>query len=791
MLRKLLRIDDVQRINSIEPFFRLGWPLLVLLLAVAAAVLYVAYLYHRERMISKGKRVLLGTIRSVIFAIIILLLFEPVLGLNVTVDLPRTVLVLRDASDSMNIKDDRVRPADQREAALAMGKLSYDNPFANVSALPEDDLQAVSAVSRLQMANSLLNHPTERVFENMAKTYEVRHFDFAEKLVSIDNRYDGNTPDPGDQATWVGSSLDEALSRFSGQSISAVIILTDGASNGGLEPLEIASRMKERLIPLYPIGLGLAAPPDIRIDAMLLPETVFVKDKVPVRVQISALGFAGRPADVVLKAAGKEVGNQRIKLIDGTKFIEFTFQPTQKSDATRLEVTVSPAGPGITEAALENNSQARSIRVIDEKIKVLYIEGKPRWEYRYLRRVLLRDHRLDIKFIMTEGDKELAQKSERYLATFPIEADKAFKFDLVIIGDVPKNYFTKLQMSRIEQLVRERGGSMLMLAGFSYAPVDYVGTPIAKMLPVRITGDGWSPVGDLIYPKPTPEGDLSAVTALEVPSRRNEALWELVKPLFKLPNLDGIKQGATTLLELSDKTTRGDYPLIAWQRYGAGKTLYAGTDQLWRLRYKRGDKYHARFWGQTIQFLTLSRLLGGNKRIRLETDRNEYRIGQRVKISANVLDEAYTPVRAESFQVALYRRGPEARANMVGLVPVPGMPGFFQGFFVPEKAGAYDLTAPGTTAEQANTSQFNVEAVSLERQEPAMREDMLRQMAEMSGGQYLTAADLPLLGKLLSGEKRRTSVKYSRELFDLPIAFAILIVLLTAEWLLRRRFDLV
>ena len=212
---------------------------------------------------------------------------------------------------------------------------------------------------------------------------------------------------------------------------------------------------------------------------------------------------------------------------------------------------------------------------------------------------------------------------------------------------------------------------------------------------------------------------------------------------------------------------------------------------MWRLRYKRGDKYHARFWGQTIQFLTLSRLLGGNKRIRLETDRNEYRIGERIKISANVLDEAYTPIRTDSFQVALYRRGPRAKANMVGLVPVPGMPGFFQGFFVPEKPGAYDLTAPGTTAEQANTSQFNVEDVSLERQEPAMQEDMLRQMAEMSGGQYLTAADLPLLSKLLSGEKRRTSVKYSRELFDLPIAFAILIVLLTAEWLLRRRFDLV
>ena len=800
MLRRLLGIDDVERINSVEPYLRLAWPKFLLLLAVLAAVVYVVHLYRRERMISRRKRALLATVRSAIFAIIILLLFEPVLGLNVTVDLPRTVLVLLDASDSMNIKDDRVRPIDQREAALGMGKLPYDNPQADVSELPEDDLRAVSTVSRAALAEAILDHPSVNVFEKLSQTYEVRHFGFAEKLVPTEGKGDQsskgpgdpNAPRPGDQATLLGSSLDEALSRFSGQSISGVIVLTDGASNSGLEPLEIASRMKERSVPLYPIGLGLAAPPDVRVDAMLVPETVFVKDKVPVRVQVSATGFAGKPADVILKCDGKEVGNERIKLTDGVKFLEFIFQPTQKSDAARLEVTVTPAVPGIREAGLENNRQARSIRVIDEKIKVLYVEGKPRWEYRYLRRVLLRDHRLDVKFIMTEGDKELALRSERYLASFPVEADKAFKFDLVILGDVPKNYFTNAQMERMEELVRERGGSVLMLAGFSHAPVDYVGTPIAKMLPVRIRPDGWDPVDDLTYPKATPEGDLSAVTALDIPSRRNEALWQQVKPLFKLPRLDGIKQGATMLMELSDSARRDQpYPLIAWQRYGSGKVMYAGTDQLWRLRYKRGDKYHARFWGQAIQFLTLSRLLGGNKRIRLETDRNEYRVSERVRISANVLDEAYSPVTAESFQVALYRRGPEARANMVGLVPVPGMPGLFQGFFVPERPGRYDLTAPGTTAELANTVQFNVEAVSLERQEPAMKEELLQQMAELSGGRYIGAADLPLLGKLLSGEKRRTSIKYTRELFDLPAAFTILLVLLAAEWLLRRRFDLI
>ena len=680
---------------------------------------------------------------------------------------------------------------------MAIGLVAYDEPNAPLS---DDARQKVAALPRLELAEGILNRPTDNVFTKLAENYKVRYFGFGEKLIPAKGKGEKGPVGVGadaraqanSRATRLGAALEQALGRFSGQAISGVVVMTDGASNGGLEPLEVTRRMKEQSVPLYAVGIGLVAPPDVRIDTVLVPETVFAEDKVPVRVQVSSVGFAGKRAKVTMKFEGREVASEPLKLADGTQFVEMLLEPERKADAARLEVSVAMTTRGMREASLENNKRARTIRVIDEKIKVLYIEGKPRWEYRYLRRVLLRDHRLAVNFIMTEGDKELARYSDRYLAGFPVKSNEAFKYDLVILGDVRRDYFTSVQLKRMTELVREQGGSVLVLAGLAHTPVEYVGTPIAEMLPVRARADGWDPVGDMVHPKATAEGDLSAVTALEIPSQRNEALWRQVRPMFKVPRLDGLKQGAILLLELSDTARRGkSYPLLAWQRFGSGKVMYVGTDQLWRLRYKRGDKYHARFWGQTIQFLTLSRLLGGNKRIRLETDRNAYHVGERVRITANVLDEAYSPVADRSFTVALDREGPGGKGTTVGLAPVPGMLGLFQGYYALEEPGRYKLSALDAPGGAANSPQFNVESVSLEGQEPAMQEDLLRQMAESSGGRYFRISELPKLTEVFPGRKRPTTLKFSRDLFDLPAIFVVLVALLGVEWLLRRKFDLI
>ena len=794
MLEKILQLEGAGQLDRLQWQFRLNWPRVVLAAAIVAAIVYAVVLYRRERSLTRTRRAVLGTLRAAALAVVCVLLFEPVLAISTVVKLPRTILVLLDLSESMNIRDKRRRPADQREAALALGGMAYGDANASV---PEEAIASAANAARIELARGLLQREAGNVFKDIARTYRMRYFAFGEKLLPAEGKGAVGADalcvmDANGGATRLGSAVEEALARFSGQSISGIVVLTDGASNEGLAPLEVARRMKERTVRLFPVGVGLSRPVQVRLDTVLVPQTVFVKDKVPVRVQFTSTHLANRRATLSLKFEGREVATQDVTLTDKAQFGEFLFEPVRPAEEAKIEVSVRPVDATIDETAEVTSRQERTIRVIDEKIKVLYVEGKPRWEYRYLRRVLLRDHRLDVKFWMTEGDKELAQYSERYLDTFPMAADKAFAFDLVILGDVPRSRFSRIQLERIAQLVRERGGSLLMLAGRSHAPFEYVDSPLAELLPVRIRPDGTRSLDDMIHPTVTAEGAGSAVTTLEYPADRNEALWYQVRPLGAVPRLDGMKKGAVPLLVLGG-AVRGKepYPLICWQRQRRGKVLYVGTDQLWRLRFKRGDKYHARFWGQTIQFLTLSRLLGANKRIQIETDGADYRLGRRVHVSASVLDESYSPVLDRSFDVVAELQGPTLQRTTVRLAAVPGMNGTFRGFFSPEAAGHYELRPAVAPRELANTVRLHVQAASLERQEPAMQEDLLRQMASEAGGRYFSVAELPELANELTGEQRTTTVRNTKELFDLPILFGLLLVLLGIEWLLRRRFDLV
>ena len=790
---KLLNIDQSGPVTYFDCYLRDTWPRLILVLLIFAAISFVVLLYRREMALPMRRRVLLGVFRALALIIVIVLLFEPVLGLETVIRLPRTILVLLDTSESMGIKDARKTPEELRDAALALGKLARDQIG---QPLPETVKAEVTSAARLDMAKGILGRAEGNVFQQIAQDdCKVRYFGFGERLEPATG--EGETfPDmlrsaaATGKSTSLGTAIEDAVSRYSGQPIAGVVVLTDGASNQGMEPLAVAQRMQERAIPLYTIGLGLPAPLDLRVQDLLVPDTVFFRDKVPVRVQITSNGFTGRTVNLSVSLDGEKLVGKVVSLTGKPQFEELIFAPEKKADSAKLEVSVSELQG---EVSAENNRVSKTIRVIDDKIKVLYVEGKPRWEYRYLRQVLLRDHRLDVKFLLTEGDRDLAAAApEQYLADFPEEAAKAFYYDLVILGDVPASYFGHTQLERIEELVKEKGGSFLMIAGRRHAPVSYIGTPIANVLPVKLRGDASQDVDDQAYPVVTNAGYQSAAMTIDIPKERNQELWALVKPLYQLPQLEGAKPAAMVLAELSTTARRREpYPLIAWQRYGRGKSLFVGTDQLWRLRFKRGDKYHARFWGQAIQFLTLSRLLGENKRIQLEIDRQDYRTGERVQINANVLNDAFEPEKRAAYTVYLDRTQPQRETTQLRLEPVPDIPGLYQGTFTPEQAGHYRLHTAPADEELANSVEFSVKASPLEQLEPAMQEEQLRRMAELSGGKYFTMRELPSLPQTIAGEQRTTVIRREKELWDIPIVLVVLVGLTGAEWFLRRRYDLI
>ena len=429
--------------------------------------------------------------------------------------------------------------------------------------------------------------------------------------------------------------------------------------------------------------------------------------------------------------------------------------------------------------------------MVNEKVNVLYIEGNARWEYRYLRAILKRDPRINATFISSNVGPEVARNSAEHIERFPDNREDAFQYDLVILGDVDSAFFTDEELGLLEELVRDRGASLLMLCGPMHSPSSYEGTPVQTMLPVRFDPDSpWEEVAESVYPVLTPEGASSLVMTLENDTDLNDRVWSRMAPMDHLPPLLGAKPGATVLTVLSDSVDRDQgYPLVAWQRYGTGKCMSIATDRLWRLRYKTGDKYHWRVWSQCIQFMTLSRLMGEHKRIRLETDRSIYTLGSQSRLYAHVLDDNFDPVMQPGFDVVLVNLESETKER-VSLRPDRSHPGLYEGYFAPQVAGRYRLESNEQDQPISNTTEFQVSKINRELADTNTDIENLQRIANLTGGEMLNIQSFSNIASLVDQTPITSSVRSERTLWDNGWVGLLLIGLLGIEWIQRRRHDL-
>jgi hypothetical protein len=204
----------------------------------------------------------------------------------------------------------------------------------------------------------------------------------------------------------------------------------------------------------------------------------------------------------------------------------------------------------------------------------------------------------------------------------------------------------------------------------------------------------------------------------------------------------------------------------------------------------RGDAYHAAFWAQSIQFLTLSRLLGENMRVRLESERKMYRVGERVLLQASLLDNEFKPVKADSYTVLIEQVPPRGDPKALTLTPVPTQDGLYQGSFPADQAGSYQVRPLQQDEALGNRAEFIVQAISREKLEPDMQEEALRSLATRSGGKYLTMRDLPSLSELFRDQSKSVTLPpQETELWNPWIVFVMILLLTGLEWFLRRSND--
>ncbi len=768
--------------------------------AFGAVLLLTILLYLRRQGLPTWVRIVLAVTRLLVLGLIVAAIFEPSATLKQTHTEKRRLPILVDVSESMSVKDQRKRSEDIGEAAVALGILPLSSTPGDVkrSAMALDGKQrrAIDSASRLDLATSLLSKSAGEMLGAIDADLDVSYHAFGESLQRLGGsgvKESLATLRPESPETSIGGALETLTKTERGASLAGVVLVSDGLDTSSRGVESVVRDLGARGIPVYTVPVGVADPDDVSIRNVIMQDVAFTGDKVPVRVQLQSKGYEKRTAELTVSLNGRSVARQSVTFEGGLQFEDIFFNvDVAERGAARIGVEIEAFSDESTAA---NNRVERSVRVVNEKINVLCIEGSARWEFRYLRAMLKRDPRINATFIATRAQPGLAQGSAEYIASFPEDRKEAFAYDLVILGDVDSAFFSAEAFKRLEELVKDRGGSLLMLCGARFAPASYSGTPVERMLPVGFDPVAeWEDVDESVYPVLTPEGRSSLVMTLESDRDENDLAWSRVAPLDRIPPLLAPRPGATVLAELSDTQSRPErYPLVAWQRYGTGKCMMMASDRLWLLRFKTGDKYHWRVWSQCVQFLTLSRLMGEHKRIRLETDRATYPVGGRVMLYANLLDDDYEPLTQAGFEIevsALDIDGAKGDPQRVTLRPDKSNPGLYEGYFSPPRAGSYRVEANANDQPLSNSTEFQVADLRPELANTDMQIDRLRRISELSGGKVLSALEFRNLPALLNLEAHTSTVRVDRSLWDNSLVVLLLIGLLGFQWILARRYDL-
>ncbi|MEI9894489.1 MAG: hypothetical protein WDN28_11540 [Chthoniobacter sp.] len=721
----------------------LGWvvPLALLILVLA----WWSYWRTARDLVSRRTRWMLTSLRAALFLLLLLILLRPVLAFTVEGTIRRQLLMLVDASASMKIQDPRFDPADLGRAAMAKGLLDFRKGWPQP--LDQTHAASVKLVPRVELLQGVLKSNELGLVQKFAQEYDVSAFSFGQTLAEIGGGGARESIwidqlDPKSQSTAIGDAVRELLERKRGQPLAGIFLATDGANNTGTQPLEAARLARAEGVPLYIYGVGITSPRDIIVANLFTQAVAFAQDELPVTVRVRGQGLRGESAKITLRLGDEIVaGKDLVFTSDEEQTVALPFTPKQVGE---FELRASIA-PRADEAAKDNNAVSQRLKVIDSKIKVLMVEESPRWEFRYLQSVLLRDRRIELKCWLAEGDPHLAEGAgSPYVKSFPQTKDDLFKYDLVVIGDVGAKDIGAPQMEWLGEFVSKFGGSCLFLAGARNNPSSFRGTELEKMLPVEL-GDG--PARNAAPERPTtleltPLGRTSPMLRLSAKEEENGAIWKRFPKLYWVARVTRAKAAAQVLLQDSDATKAsrfGKMPVVAQQQYGLGQVLYVGTDNTWRWRRNADERYYPILWGQIAQKLGLAHLLGGSKRTQISADKQSYAVGERVTIYARLYTADFHPLKDAAVEGSYVVKTtdaatpPDATRQNVTLRAVPDQPGMYRGDFTVLAPGLHQFSVK---SDPAAVFEFSATEARFEFGETAMNEALLKQMAELSGGGF-------------------------------------------------------
>jgi uncharacterized membrane protein len=595
-------------------------------------------------------------------------------------------------------------------------------------------------------------------------------------------------------ATHIGESLKEVLADSATLPIGAVVLMSDGADNSGGIDLDTISDIKRQRIPIHTVGFGRERMAhDIEVTDVQLPARSLAKSRLEAQVTFHQWGLKGDKVHLVVRDSGKVLTSRDIVLQgDGAAQTETVLFNAGDAGVKNLQFGIDALPE---EENKNNNALTRVLYVDNATPKVLYMEGEPRWDFKFIRRAVEDDKNISLYTVVRTTQNKLYVQVPTGAPTgelkdgFPTKVDDLFSYQGIILGTVEANYFTPAQQQLIEQFVDRRGGGLLFLGGrASLADGGYEKAPFSDLLPVRLPDHKNTFHRDPATAELTAAGRDSLITRIEDNPDANVERWKKLPYLMDFQDPGKPKPGALVLADLIASGNK--LPLLITQKYGRGRTAVfaTGGDWRWQMLQPVTDMSHELFWRQLMRWLvsdTPNRVVTSVTRAVLYDDGH-------VHLRAEVRDTNYLPTSDATIQARIV--GPDGSSQSVDLHPDSLEQGVYSADWDAGQAGSYvaEVTAArGSQELGGNVITFRRENGVAENFHLEQNRDLLEKLSSQTGGRYYRPNEVSRLGEDISYSDAGITVRETRDLWDMPIVFFLVLLLCCSEWVLRRRWGVV
>ncbi len=744
-----------------------GWVLLLLAVGVAGGLGWLIWrqLPGAVPRVRNWRVWVVCGLEAAMVVVVLLLLWEPAVTVAELKSQQNIIAVLVDDSRSMAIADAGADGKTAREAA---------------------------AVKTLQ----------DGVLAGLGKKFQTRVYRLDAGLTRLDKTNDAGKSDaglgglmagsgPSAGATHINAGLRQLVAETSDLPVGAVVLLSDGAENSGGIELDTINALHNRRLPVHTIGLGKEKPAhDLEIDDAVVAAKAMADSRMTAVVSFHQYGYAGQKATLDVKDGDKLLATKEVTLgKDGAGESETMFFNSGDASVKSIGFALEPLAG---EENTANNAVTRLLDVSPDQKRILYVEGEPRWEFKFIRRAEAQDKGVDIVSMLRTTENKIYRQGiadpSELADGFPTKAEDLFKYQAIILGSVEAQYFTPTQQELLREFVDKRGGGLLFLGGrSSLGDGGWASSSLADLFPTFLPNEKGTFHRDAATVQLTAAGAESPITRILDDRAMNVERWRKLPYLADYEDPGSPKPGATVLAQMVAGRTM---PLLVTQNYGHGKTAVLATSGTWRWQMSSplDDPSHDLFWQQLLRWLAAD---SPGQVVATMPQQTLMDTGH-VQMTVVARDGEFTP--AADAHVSAHVIGPDGMLAVVDATPVPNSPGTYALDWTAEKPGSYvaEVTAgQGTKELGKDVVDFRREDGVAENFHTEQNRELLQKLSEETGGRYWTADEMERLPKEISYSEAGISVRDTKELWDMPVVFLALLGLMSADWLLRRKWGVV